>query len=222
MNKLGLIILFVIVGVLIILFMTSQNTPKSNILLPTPTPSLPPVIPSSNNSLELNGNSFQKVPVETKTSSTPTPTASQVQPIPEKPSRALIQTTKGNILLALYYDDAKGTVENFAKKAVSGFYKNLSFHRVEDWVVQGGDPKGDGTGGGVMPTEINKKPFVAGSLGVARASDIRISNDAQFFITKSDAVWLNGQYTNFGIVIDGMDVVNKIEVGDKILQIVVQ
>ncbi len=143
-------------------------------------------------------------------------------PTNTKPSRALLRTNKGDILLALYYDDTPSTVENFVKKTRNNFYTNLTFHRVEDWVIQGGDPKGNGTGGGVMPTELNKKPFVTGSLGVARGGDIRISNDAQFFITKKDANWLNEQYTNFGIVVSGMDVVGKIEVGDKILGIIVE
>lgn len=70
--------------------------------------------------------------------------------------------------------------------------------------------------------ELNNKSFVAGSLGVARGEDINISNDSQFFITKTDASWLNSQYTNFGIVTQGMDVVNKIEIGDKILGISLQ
>lgn len=135
---------------------------------------------------------------------------------------ATIYTEKGNIVLLLYSDDAPKTVTNFVSKATSGFYNNLTFHRVEDWVIQGGDPKGDGTGGGNMPTELNKKPFVVGSLGVARGQDINISNDSQFFITKKDASWLNKQYTNFGIVKEGMDVVNKIEIGDKILKITVE
>lgn len=130
---------------------------------------------------------------------------------------AVIKTSKGDITLTLYGKDAPKTVENFMKKAQSGFYNNLTFHRVEDWVIQGGDPLGNGTGGGTMPTELNQKPFVIGSLGVARGGDIQVSNDAQFFITKNDASWLNGQYTNFGIVTGGMDVVGKIEIGDKIL-----
>lgn len=96
---------------------------------------------------------------------------------------------------------------------------NLIFHRVEDWAIQGGNPDGNGTGGGKMATELNSKPFVVGSLGVARGGDINVFNDAQFFITKTDASWLNGQYTNFGIVTGGMDVVSKIEIGDKILDI---
>ncbi|OGH19089.1 MAG: hypothetical protein A3F31_00890 [Candidatus Levybacteria bacterium RIFCSPHIGHO2_12_FULL_38_12] len=142
--------------------------------------------------------------------------------MPSKPTKVLLRTSKGDIILALFSDDAPATVQNFSKKAVSGFYKNLSFHRVEDWVVQGGDPKGDGTGGSIMPTELNKKPFITGSLGVARRDDIRISNDAQFFITKKDSPWLNEQYTNFGLVVEGLETVNKLEVGDKILEVLVQ
>ncbi len=135
---------------------------------------------------------------------------------------ATISTTKGDIILELFGEEAPYTVANFIKKAKNGFYKNLTFHRVEDWVIQGGDPKGDGTGGGEMKTELNSKPFVRGSLGVARGSNIEISNDSQFFITKTDASHLNGQYTNFGMVKEGLDVVDKIEIGDKILNITIQ
>lgn len=145
-------------------------------------------------------------------------------PTPEATSEAhvTIKTSKGDITLTLYTQDAPNTVKNFINKAKSGFYTNLTFHRVEDWVIQGGDPSGNGTGGGQMPTELNNKSFVVGSLGVARGGDIKVSNDAQFFIIKKDASWLNNQYTNFGIVINGMDVVNKIEIGDKILGINVE
>lgn len=132
---------------------------------------------------------------------------------------AAIETEKGNIELTLYSKDAPNTVKNFLAKTQNGFYVGKIFHRVEDWVIQGGDPLGTGTGGEDMITELNNKPFVVGSLGVARGQDIKISNDAQFFITKTNASWLNGQYTNFGIVTKGMDVVNKIEIGDKILGI---
>jgi len=135
---------------------------------------------------------------------------------------AIIKTTKGNITVTLRGDAAPRTVKNFIDKADSGFYKNLTWHRVEDWVIQGGDPQGDGSGGGSMQTELNQLPFTAGSLGIARKNDIRVSNDAQFFIAKKDASWLNEQYTNFGQVTDGMDVVQAITVGDKILSITVQ
>jgi cyclophilin family peptidyl-prolyl cis-trans isomerase len=65
-------------------------------------------------------------------------------------------------------------------------------------------------------------PFKTGSLGIARGADIRVSNDSQFFITKSDATWLDQKYTNFGEVTSGMDVVNSMAVGDKILSITVK
>lgn len=139
-----------------------------------------------------------------------------------KQINAIIKTVRGDIDLTLYPEAAPKTVANFVKKSNAGFYRNLTFHRVEDWVIQGGDPLGNGTGGGSIPTELNDKPFVAGSLGVARGQDINISNDAQFFITKSDASWLNKQYTNFGMVTKGMDVVQKMQKGDMIQSIIIQ
>lgn len=134
-------------------------------------------------------------------------------------TNAKIETSKGMIELELYPEAAPGTVSNFTSKASAGFYKNLTFHRVEDWVIQGGDPVGNGTGGGKMPTELSDLPFVEGSLGVARGGDIKVSNDAQFFICTQECSWLNGQYTIFGKVTKGMDVVKKIAIGDKILSV---
>jgi peptidyl-prolyl cis-trans isomerase B (cyclophilin B) len=135
---------------------------------------------------------------------------------------ATIRTSKGNITITLFGKDAPNTVKNFLEKAKSNYYKNLTFHRVEDWVIQGGDPKGNGTGGGMMQTEMNSIPFTTGSLGVARGGDINVSNASQFFITKTDSPHLNQQYTNFGEVTEGMDVVNKIQIGDKILGITIE
>ncbi len=154
------------------------------------------------------------------------PTASSPADLEASPSaryeKATIVTAKGTIVMELYPDVAPLTVSNFGNKAKAGFYNGLNFHRVEDWVVQGGDPLGNGTGGGNIKTELSDKPFLAGSLGVARGGDINISNDSQFFITKTDADWLNNQYTNFGIVTEGMDVVNKLVVGDTITSISVE
>jgi cyclophilin family peptidyl-prolyl cis-trans isomerase len=135
---------------------------------------------------------------------------------------AVISTSKGDITLTLYGEDAPYSVANFIKKARDGFYTNLTFHRVEDWVIQGGDPLGTGMGGGNIPVEFNQKSFVAGSLGAASRGDGKVQNDAQFFITKNDASHLNGAYTNFGIVTEGMDVVNKIAIGDKITGITIK
>ena len=161
----------------------------------------------------------QLQPIQTTPEASPLPT---VDPILKAVTKATIHTQKGDIILQLYTQDAPHTVANFANKSKSGFYNGLTFHRVEDWVIQGGDPKGDGTGGGNMPVEFNNKPFVKGSLGVASRGDGQVQNDSQFFITKSDASWLNGQYTNFGIVIEGMDIVDQIQIGDNIESIDVE
>ncbi|MGH7246427.1 MAG: peptidylprolyl isomerase [Candidatus Levyibacteriota bacterium] len=201
MTKIFLIIILVIAGVIGGIMFLSKNEQKNtdnSLFTTSPSPVVSPE-PSTN--------------VSPSPEESVTPTASVT---------AIIKTSKGDITLSLFGQDAPKTVANFVNKARSGFYNNLTFHRVEDWVIQGGDPKGDGTGGGQMPTELNDKPFVVGSLGVARGQDITISNDAQFFITKTDASWLNKQYTNFGIVTAGMDVVNKIAIGDKILSISIQ
>ena len=133
---------------------------------------------------------------------------------------ATIKTAKGNIEIEFYTKDAPNTVANFVSKAKSGFYNNLTFHRVENWVVQGGDPLGNGAGGGNMTVEFNSKPFVVGAVGIASKGDGKVQNDSQFFIVKTDSQFLNGKYTNFGIVTKGMDVVQKMEIGDAILEII--
>lgn len=140
---------------------------------------------------------------------------------------ATIKTTKGDITIELLKQDAPFAAANFYQKVQAGFYNGLTFHRVEDWVIQGGDPLGDGTGGGQTPTELNQKPFVLGAVGYAASGEPqsateRISNGSQFFIVKQDAEHLNGKYSNFGQVVSGQDVVDKITKGDKILSITIQ
>lgn len=205
-----ILVIAVIVGAIALLSQTaSKSSPYSDLSLqnPTPTPIQAHVQQEQQN-----------------TAVTPVPQVQEpIGPLPATMS-ATISTSKGDIALTLYRSDAPIAVQNFVNKAKSGFYKGLIFHRVEDWVIQGGDPTGTGTGGNDMPTELNQKSFVAGSLGVAAhpgADGKNINNDAQFFITKTDASWLNGQYTNFGIVTAGMDVVSKIAIGDKILGITI-
>lgn len=128
----------------------------------------------------------------------------------------------GTFSIQLNPQAAPNTVKNFIAKANAGYYDGLTFHRVEDWVVQGGDPLGNGTGGGNQPTELNQVPFKIGAVGIARGNDIKVSNDSQFFIVKKDSDFLNGQYTNFGQVSSGMDVVDNVKIGDKIRSIRVQ
>jgi peptidyl-prolyl cis-trans isomerase B (cyclophilin B) len=146
--------------------------------------------------------------------------------VEERPSmksdQVILKTDKGEIKIKLYPEAAPKTVKNFLDKAVSDYYKGLTFHRVEDWVVQGGDPLGNGTGGGDIPTELSKLPFKLGSVGVARAGDIKVSNDSQFFICTKDCSFLNEQYTIFGEVIEGMEIVNQTQIGDQIVSITPQ
>jgi cyclophilin family peptidyl-prolyl cis-trans isomerase len=127
----------------------------------------------------------------------------------------------GSFTIALRPDKAVKTVANFVTKAKAGFYDGKTFHRVEEWVVQGGDPDGTGRGGGKMPSELNDLPFSKGSVGIARGGDIKVNNDAQWFVCKADASWLNNQYTNFGQVTGGQDVVQSIKIGDKIKKVTV-
>ena len=151
--------------------------------------------------------------------SSPTPT-----PTPAPATKATVELTKGgSFTFALRADKAPQTVARFVGKAGSGFYDNLTFHRVEDWVVQGGDPDGRGTGGGDAPSEYNDLPFALGAVGIARGSDRAFNNDSQFFVVKEDTPHLNGDYTNFGLVsAAGMDVVKGIKIGDRIKKVTVE
>ena len=136
---------------------------------------------------------------------------------PANPTKATIELAKGGtITFTLRADKAPQTVARFVQKATSGFYDNLIFHRVEDWVVQGGDPTGTGTGGQRVPSEYNDLSFKTGAAGIARGQDAAFNNDSQFFFVKKDSTFLDKQYTNFGQVTSGMDVINGIKIGDKI------
>jgi len=204
----------------------TQSKPKDSPTLPDDANTFKPISPPAQNQQgQVQGQQTQATQQQQAQQQQAQQQVVQATLAPEQEVKAsysaVIKTTKGNISVILRGDAAPRTVKNFIIKADSGFYKNLSWHRVEDWVIQGGDPQGDGSGGGSMQTELNQLPFTAGSLGIARKNDIRVSNDAQFFITKKDASWLNEQYTNFGQVTEGMDVVNSMVVGDKILSITV-
>lgn len=129
---------------------------------------------------------------------------------------AVIKMEKGNIMFEMYPDVAPKTVERISHLIKSGFYNGLKFHRFEPgFVIQGGDPKGDGTGGsGVnIPAEFNKKPHIAGTVAMARSSDPN-SADSQFYICLAPASFLDGNYTVFGQVTEGMDIVQKVRAGD--------
>lgn len=153
-------------------------------------------------------------------------------------------TTKGSIKIKLFPEQAPKAVENFVTHAKEGYYKDTSFHRVvKDFMIQGGDPKGDGTGGesiwkkGFKTEDSNQLYNIRGALSMARAAS-RSSNGSQFFIVTNNkdvsdglpiqyypekiieryknggAPQLDGEYTVFGQVTEGMDVVDQIAAGE--------
>lgn len=133
---------------------------------------------------------------------------------------ATIDTDKGVIKVKLYPEEAPNTVANFISLARKGFYKGLNFHRVEPgFVIQGGDPKGDGSGGPgyAIKNEANKKlKHNRGALAMANAGRDTAGSQFYIVITKPAPHLDNGNYTIFGQVISGQEVAEKIAVGDKI------
>ena len=127
-------------------------------------------------------------------------------------SAATLHTNHGPIAIELYDDDAPKTVDNFVGLARKGFYDGVIFHRViPDFMIQGGDPTGTGSGGPgyTFEDEANDHPVARGALAMANAGPN--TNGSQFFIVTADACpWLDGKHTVFGRVTDGMDVVNAI------------
>lgn len=140
---------------------------------------------------------------------------------------ATIKTSKGNIVAELYPKDAPQHVNNFVFLARDGFFDKLTFHRVvPGFVIQGGDPKGDGTGGPGynIPPEIKAK-HTLGALAMARRggpAQTTPSSGSQFYITLAPQPGLDGDYTVFGQVTQGMDVAQKIAMGDVIDSITIQ
>src|ERR1700751_141310 len=127
-------------------------------------------------------------------------------------TNATMLTNHGTIEIELFDDDAPKTVQNFTKLAGDGFYDGVVFHRViEDFMIQGGDPTGTGSGGPGYPVddEQNDHGVERGVLAMANAGPN--TNGSQFFIVTADACpWLNGKHTVFGRVTSGMDVVDEI------------
>lgn len=139
-----------------------------------------------------------------------------------KNKKVVIQMAKGKIEIEIF-TDVPQTASNFLILASNGFYDGLTFHRVESgFVVQGGDPRGDGTGGPgyTFADEIVGKEYLKGIVAMANAGPN--TNGSQFFIMLSDHPELPKNYTIFGKVISGMDVVEKIVVGDVMQKVTVQ
>ena len=127
-----------------------------------------------------------------------------------------IELKNGTVKVKLRPDLAPNHVKRVKELTQGGFYNGLKFHRViEDFMAQTGDPRGDGTGGSELPdlkAEFTDTPFKRGTLGMARSQNPDSAN-SQFFIMFDEAPHLNGQYTVFGEVTEGMDLVDKIKKG---------
>ncbi len=139
----------------------------------------------------------------------------------------LLQTTKGPITMRIFVSMVPNTAGNFLDLVEQGFYNGLSWHRVENWVIQGGDPNGNGSGHYMDPStgqpkflrlEINRNlgHNQAGMVAMARSNDPN-SASCQFYILKSPMPQLNGKYAVFGRVTNGMQTVYNIRPGDRIL-----
>jgi peptidylprolyl isomerase len=141
----------------------------------------------------------------------------QAQTSPDPENTLILELESGRVTIALRPDLAPKHVERVKQLAREGFYDGLTFHRVIDgFMAQTGDPRGDGTGGskyGNLPAEFTPTPFERGVVGAARTADPNSAN-SQFFIMFDRAPHLDGKYTVWGQVIDGMEHVDKIKRGE--------
>lgn len=147
-----------------------------------------------------------------------TATAADAQPADLDPENTIfLDLEYGRVVIQLRPDLAPQHVERFKTLARDGFYDGLVWHRViEGFMAQTGDPMGDGTGGSDLPdlpAEFSPEDHIRGSLSMARASDINSAN-SQFYLVLDHAPHLNGQYTYFGQVVEGMDFVDQIRKGN--------
>ena len=159
------------------------------------------------------------MPEKPKTYSSPPPMTIDTT----KQYTATIETEKGDLVLELFASDVPVTVNNFVFLAREGFYDGLTFHRVvADFVVQGGDPAGDGTGGPgyQFDDEITEHTHVAGALSMANSG--ANTNGSQFFITYTPQHHLDGHHSVFGQLVEGMDVLESIEQGDVMIRITIE
>jgi peptidyl-prolyl cis-trans isomerase B (cyclophilin B) len=128
-------------------------------------------------------------------------------------SRATMHTSEGDIVFELFDEDAPKTVGNFKELAGKGFYDGLTFHRIiKDFMIQGGCPQGTGTGGPgyQFEDEFNDHKVARGALAMANSGPN--TNGSQFFIVTTEAApWLDGKHTVFGEVVEGLDVVDRLE-----------
>ena len=162
---------------------------------------------------------------KTRAQSPKTPTRRPaVAQTPTPGRQAVIETTRGNITVVLYEKDARITAANFVSLVNRKFYNGLVFHRVEPgFVVQTGDPQGTGYGGSGKTIPLETSPVLRhnteGTLGMAHNPDDPNSASSQFYITLAPTPGLDGKHAVFGRVVKGMDVVKRVQVGDKMKKV---
>lgn len=129
-------------------------------------------------------------------------------------NKIVLTLEQGRVVIEMRPDLAPKHVARIKELVRKGFYDGLIWHRVEDWVAQTGDPAGNGTGGSGqnIEAEFSKAPFTRGAVGMARSNDPN-SADSQFFVVLTDADWLEGQYTLWGRVTEGMEFIDALEKG---------
>ena len=137
---------------------------------------------------------------------------------PEGEDKLILETTKGTVMIALRPDLAPAHVARIKELVEEGFYDGVAFHRVIDgFMAQTGCPQGTGTGGSgqKLKAEFSKEKHVRGTVSMARSQNPD-SGDSQFFICFEESPWLNGQYTVWGMVVEGMENVDKIKRGEPV------
>lgn len=152
------------------------------------------------------------------------PAPEEVAERPVEGKMMIIQMANGKIEIELFPQDAPKTVARISELVKQGFYDGLTFHRVvPGFVVQGGDPEGTGMGGSGqnLPAEFNGREHVEGTVAMARAADPN-SADSQFYISLGRHPHLDRNYTVFGQVKSGMEVVRAIKQGDKMVKVTLQ
>ena len=150
------------------------------------------------------------------------PPAMQIDP--QKTYRVTIETNRGDMELELYPEHAPKTVNNFVFLAQDGFYDGIVFHRViSDFMVQGGDPTGTGRGGPgyQFEDEVAENPLRHDAKVISMANAGPNTNGSQFFITHSPQPHLDGMHTVFGKVVEGQDIVDAIQQGDRMVKVMV-
>jgi len=199
------IVLLIIVGLGSVLFLNTDKTPTENNIVDLTAVDSP-------NSPEANLEEDAIIDSVENTKSYKSAPAMQLEE--GKNYKAIFKTTLGDIKVDLHEKESPETVNNFVFLANEGFYNGLIFHRIiPEFMIQGGDPLGNGTGGPgySFEDEFNSKRIVKGSLAMANSGPN--TNGSQFFIVTADATpWLDGKHTNFGQVEEGQEVVDALGV----------